>query len=232
VLVLLQVGSMSSAIRSVGRGVPSEIPSCFFFSIEAADRGRSCGPGARSGGQQHLLDDLGQRGGVALDRAGQRIAAQRAEAHARIIGTSPGFSGMRSSSTMISVPSRSTTGRSAAKYSGTIGMFSRWMYCQMSSSVQFEIGNTRMLSPLFLRRCRGARAPAAGSSGPSGAAPSGTRRCAPWRGSSPRRGARRRRPRRSRTCRAPASAPRSSTCRCAGRAVVERVDARSLASGF
>ena len=25
------------------------------------------------------------------------------------------------------------------------------MYCQTSSSVQFEIGNTRMLSPLFLR---------------------------------------------------------------------------------
>jgi len=31
-----------------------------------------------------------------------------------IIGTSPGRSGIRSSSTMISVPSRSTTGRTAA----------------------------------------------------------------------------------------------------------------------
>ena len=64
---------------------------------------------------------------------------------------------MRSSSTMISVPSRSTTGRSAAKYSGTIGMFSRWMYCQTSSSVQFEIGKTRIDSPLCLRalyRCQ------------------------------------------------------------------------------
>ena len=58
---------------------------------------------------------------------------------------------MRSSSTMISVPSRSTTGRSAAKYSGTIGMFSRWMYCQTSSSVQLLIGNTRIDSPLVLR---------------------------------------------------------------------------------
>ena len=37
------------------------------------------------------------------------------------------------------------------KYSGTIGMFSRWMYCQMSSSVQFDSGNTRMLSPLRMR---------------------------------------------------------------------------------
>ena len=32
--------------------------------------------------QQHFLDDRGQRVGFALDRAGQRIAAQRAEAHA------------------------------------------------------------------------------------------------------------------------------------------------------
>src|SRR5204862_7478843 len=31
--------------------------------------------------QQHLLDDLRQRRRVALDRPGQRVAAQRAEAH-------------------------------------------------------------------------------------------------------------------------------------------------------
>ncbi len=65
-----------------------------------------------------------------------------------------------------------------------------------------------MLSPLLLARV--VEAPqlrAAGSSGPSGAAPSGTRRCAPWRATSPRRGGRRRTRRRSRTCRAPASAP-------------------------
>ena len=43
---------------------------------------------------------------------------------------------------------RTTISRSLAKYSGTIGMFSRWMYSQTSSSVQFESGNTRMLSPL------------------------------------------------------------------------------------
>jgi hypothetical protein len=64
---------------------------------------------------------------------------------------------MRSSSTMISVPSRSTTGRSRAKYSGTMGMSSSWMYCQMSSSVQLLIGNTRIDSPFSLRalyRCQ------------------------------------------------------------------------------
>ena len=42
-------------------------------------------------------------------------------------GRSPAASGMRSSSTWISAQSRSTTGRSAAKYSGTTGMFSRQM---------------------------------------------------------------------------------------------------------
>ena len=50
---------------------------------------------------------------------------------------------------MIKVPLRSTTGRCAAKYSGTIGMFSRWMYCQMSSSVQLDSGKTRIDSPFF-----------------------------------------------------------------------------------
>ena len=35
------------------------------------------------------------------------------------------FNGKRSSSTNINMPSRSTTGRSLAKYSGTMGMFSR-----------------------------------------------------------------------------------------------------------
>ena len=32
-----------------------------------------------------------------------------------------------------------------------IGMLLRWMYCQMSSSVQLEMGKTRTLSPLALR---------------------------------------------------------------------------------
>ena len=40
-------------------------------------------------------------------------------------------------------------GRSAAKYSGTISISSRMIYCHTSSSVQFDKGKTRMLSPLF-----------------------------------------------------------------------------------
>jgi hypothetical protein len=63
------------------------------------------------------------------------------------IGTSPSSSGIRSSSTMMSTPSRSTTGRGAEKYNGTIGICSRWMYCHTSSSVQLLIGNTRSVSP-------------------------------------------------------------------------------------
>ena len=62
-------------------------------------------------------------------------------------GVSPGASGSRSSSTMISVPSRSTTGRCLAKYNGTTGIFSALMYSHTSSSVQLDSGNTRMDSP-------------------------------------------------------------------------------------
>ena len=87
----------------------------------------------------------------------------------------------------------------------------RMMYCQTSSSVQFDSGKTRIDSPWLMPgveqvpqfRPLVARVPAM-------ILASGTRRCAPWRGSFPRRGARRRRRRRSRICRAPASALRSS----------------------
>src|SRR5690606_19526163 len=74
-----------------------------------------------------------------------------------IIGVSPSRSGRRSSSTMISAPSRSTTGRSLAKYSDGTGMFSRKMYSHTSSSVQLEIGNTRTDSPLWMRVLGGGR---------------------------------------------------------------------------
>ena len=70
--------------------------------------------------------------------------------HITICGFSPGSSGGSCSSGISDSP-RTTICRSFAKYSGTIGMFSRWMYCQTSSSVQFESGNTRMLSPLSIR---------------------------------------------------------------------------------
>ena len=66
--------------------------------------------------QQHLLDDRGKGVGVALDRAGEGITAERVRKRTfLIIGRSPSRSGMRSSSTMMNAPSRSTTGRSAAK---------------------------------------------------------------------------------------------------------------------
>ena len=72
------------------------------------------------------------------------------------------------------------------------------MYCHTSSSVQFEIGNTRTCSPVLDGgRCRCSRARGAAPSGPTGRARRGTRRRAPWRASAPRRGERRRRPRRS-----------------------------------
>ena len=45
---------------------------------------------------------------------------------------------------MIRTPSRSTTGRGLAKYRSGIGMSSRWMYFQTSSSVQFDSGKTRI----------------------------------------------------------------------------------------
>lgn len=48
------------------------------------------------------------------------------------------------------IPSRSRTGRSAARYSGTMSIFSSQMYCQISCSVQLESGKTRMLSPLLI----------------------------------------------------------------------------------
>ena len=46
--------------------------------------------------------------------------------------------------------SLSITGRSFAKYNGTISIFSRLIYFQISVSVQLEIGNTRMLSPFLI----------------------------------------------------------------------------------
>ena len=76
--------------------------------------GRSGGPGAREVRAAAFRATIsGERRRRRFDRAGERIAAQRAEAHeSQSPAVSPGASGMRSSSTMISAPSRSTTGRS------------------------------------------------------------------------------------------------------------------------
>ena len=51
---------------------------------------------------------------------------------------------------MLKYPTNMRTGRYAAKYNGTMSIFSRLIYCQISVSVQLEIGNTRMLSPLLI----------------------------------------------------------------------------------
>ena len=82
------------------------------------------------------------------------------------------------------------------------------MYCQMSSSVQLESGNTRMCSP----GCDAAvvQVPQLGPlvlRDPTGRTRRGTRRRAPWRGPSPRRGAPRRTRRRTDAARWRRAAP-------------------------
>ena len=67
------------------------------------------------GRDQHFGDDLLDGRRAALDRSCQRIAAERPEAHAAHGRLLAAFSGIRSSSTIRMSPSRSTTGRSAAK---------------------------------------------------------------------------------------------------------------------
>ena len=55
----------------------------------------------------------------------------------------PGSRVIDSSSTMMSTPLRSITGPCEARYNGTVGIPTRWMYCQMSSSVRLDKGKTR-----------------------------------------------------------------------------------------
>jgi branched-chain amino acid transport system permease protein len=58
---------------------------------------------------------------------GSALAGLAGGVLAPISGVSPALRGSRSSSTMMSAPSRRTTGRSLAKYSGTTGISSAWM---------------------------------------------------------------------------------------------------------
>jgi hypothetical protein len=77
------------------------------------------------GRHQHLLDNLRQR--LRVDSTAP-VSGQQPRVRKRTICfliTSPGCRSMRSSSIIISMPSRSSTGRSAARYSGTISIFSR-----------------------------------------------------------------------------------------------------------
>ena len=99
--------------------------------------------------EHHLFDDLRHVS------ASERIAPVQGLHPASACGTSPsaafspGSSGTfcfdRNQADRRAPPSRALWRNTAARS----GMFSRWMYCQTSSSVQFESGNTRMLSPGF-----------------------------------------------------------------------------------
>ncbi len=108
-----------------------------------------------------------------------------------ISGVSPGFSGMRASSTMISAPSRFHDGafcREIQRHDGDV------LLVDVLPDVQLGPVSTAGTRAATRRdacgRCTASTAPAAGAWDPSGAARSGTRRCAPWRGIFPRRGAR------------------------------------------
>src|SRR5258708_9890703 len=70
--------------------------------------------------------------------------------HITIWGFSPGIIGGLCS-VGISKSPRTSTSRGLAKYSGTIGISSTWIYCQTSNSVQLESGKTRIVSPLLMR---------------------------------------------------------------------------------
>ena len=167
---------------------------------------------------EHLADDL-------FERCRGRIRSRRSADSSRACGSARAASPpsrrarsfMRSSSTMISAPSRvhdrALLGEIERHDRDVLGHdvlpdVELGPVREREDADRFALADARVvelpeLGPLVLRvpgvvlRC-------------------GTRRCAPWRGSSPRRGARRRRPRRSRTCRAPASAPRSSSPGCGG----------------
>ena len=124
-------------------------PSRFFFSIEPAsslvDQPALALGGAR---RQHLADDLLQAVGVGFDRAGQRIAAERAEAHHAVLDDLAGLElhplVVDHDQHAVALDHRPLAWRNRAARSGCS---SCRMYCQMSSSVQFDSGNTRIDSP-------------------------------------------------------------------------------------
>ena len=97
-----------------GRRRPSEIPLALLLLHRAASVVvDQRGPGARRCVvEQHLRDDR-RRASRRRSRPRRSADSSRAcgSAPCACCGASPGSSGMRSSSTMISVPSRSTTGR-------------------------------------------------------------------------------------------------------------------------
>ena len=199
------------ARRSGRMRVPSEIALLLLLlHRRRLRRGRSRGPGARRCVASSISWMIAGSVSASLSiGAGQRIAAERAEAHhASSSASRRARSGMRSSSTMISVPSRSTTGR----VGGEVERHDRDVL-EVDVLPDVELGPVRQredADALALVLAGVVEAPQLGPlvlRVPAVAGACGRRRCAPWRGTSPRRGGRRRRPRRSRTCRAPASGP-------------------------
>ena len=184
-------------------------PSRFFFSIEPASS-RSIRRPWRSEvrGGQHLADDALERVGVGFDRAGQRIAAERAEADHAVLDR---LARLQLHALVVAHDQHAV----ALDHRPLLGEVERHDRDVLLQDVlpDVELGPVRQREDAdrfaLARRgcCRSSTFPAAGSSGPRHAARCGTRRCAPWRATSPRRGARRRRPRRSRICRAPGAAP-------------------------
>ena len=135
----------------------------------------------------------------------QEVQPSERMRHITICGFSPAAAADRARAE--SASRRAPPSRSLAKYSGTIGIF-----FDVDVLPDVELGPVRQQEtrgwsrPCRCARCRDSRAPAAGSSDPTGRSRRGTRRCAPWRGSSPRRAGRRRTRRRIR----PASARRAA----------------------
>ena len=193
-----------------GRRLASQkYPSRFFCSIDPASSWSITRP-CRSEflRQQHLLDDLRQRRRVALDRPGQRVAAERAEPHPLhhrlLAGPQPHPLVVHHDAACRRARRPGGRRRSTAARSGCSPGGCTARRRARSSCSAGRRGCSRPCSPC---RCTGSTAPAAGSSGPTGAAGRGSSRRAPWPGSSPRRGGRRRTPRRTGSGSAPASAP-------------------------
>ena len=142
----------------------------------------------------HLGDDLLQRGGGAI-RPRRTAGSSRASgtAPAGRPAFSPGSKRMRSSSTTISAPSRTTVGRSG-------GEIQRHHVDALGQDVgpHVELGpvgqreDAQRLARARGCRCRGATAPGAGASGPRCGRGRAPRTPAPWRASVPRRAGRRR----------------------------------------
>ena len=105
---------------------------------------------------------------VALDRAGERVAAERAEAHRAHLGRLAGPSGMRSSSTMIRLPSRSTTGRSAREVQRhDRDVLAGGCSARRRARSSWRAGTRGWSRPCACGCCRGSTARAAGCADPS-----------------------------------------------------------------